>query len=224
MKKLVKKLLFGNDSIQTIKAGIGKGLKMKIDVSSKAQRVLGLDEREIQKPFADYAKKCTHFFDIGASDGYYSLLYRKYNKNGKIFMFEAQDRFKAEQEEHFKMNAFEINYKHFAKFVSNTNDSTNISIDTLFTETNQKLLFKIDVDGGEMEVFKGMITTIQNNNCFFVVETHTKQLEIDCIKFVENLGYKTRIIDAAWYRTFVPEERPIEHNRWFVAENKDRCD
>ena len=80
MKKLVKKIIFGDSQIQTIKGGIGKGLKMNIDVSSKAQRIIGLDEREIQKPFMNYSKNCNYFFDIGASDGYYSLLYRKYRE------------------------------------------------------------------------------------------------------------------------------------------------
>lgn len=220
MKKFIKGVLFGNGPIQTIKGGIGKGLKMKIDVSSKAQRVIGLDEREIQKPFADYAKKSDCFFDIGASDGYYSLLFRKFNKNASIYMFEAQERFKEEQIEHFNMNNFPINYHHFAKFVSDKNDAQNISIDKLYTEKGKTLLFKIDVDGGEMDVLNGMTETIKNNKCLFVIETHSKQLELDCIQFLEKLGYSTKIIDQGWYRSIVPEERPTEHNRWFVAEKK----
>lgn len=217
MKKIIKKLFFDNSPIQTIKGGIGKGLKMKIDISSKAQRVIGLDEREIQKPFRDYSRTCDYFFDIGASDGYYSLLYRKYNPSGTIYMFEAQTKFKVEQEEHFKLNGFKIDYHHYDKFVSNLNDDKNISIDTLFHEKNKPLLFKIDVDGGEMDVLNGMKNTAVNNTCFFVIETHTKQLEIDCVKFLQDLGYKTKIIDQGWYRTFVKEDRPIEHNRWFIA-------
>jgi len=218
MKTFVKKLLFGNKPTQIIKAGVAKGLKMNIDISGKAQRILGLDEREIQSFFEKYAKKCSHFFDIGASDGYYSLIYRKYNKKGVIHMFEAQERFKQEQEDHFKMNNFELNYKYYSKFVSNKNDEKNLSIDDIFKEKNAAILFKIDVDGGEMDVLKGMTNTLSNNKCFFIIETHTKQLEIDCIEFVQKHGYKAKIIDAAWYRTFIPEERPIEHNRWFVAE------
>lgn len=217
MKKLIKKLIFGDSQIQTIKGGIGKGLKMNIDVSSKAQRIIGLDEREIQKPFMDYAKKCNYFFDIGASDGYYSLLYRKYNPTGTIYMFEAQTKFKIEQEEHFKLNGFKIDYHHYDKFVSNFDNDKNVSVDTLFQEKNKIVLFKIDVDGGEMDVLNGMKNTAINNNCYFVIETHTKQLEIDCIKFLHDLGYKTKVIDQGWYRTFVKEDRPIEHNRWFIA-------
>lgn len=220
MKKLIKSILFGNGEIQTIKGGIGKGLKMKIDVANKAQRVIGLDEREIQKPFADYAEKSDCFFDIGASDGYYSLLFRKHNKKADIYLFEAQERFKEEQVKHFELNNFPVNYHHFAKYVSNKNDDQNVSIDQLYKEKGKTLLFKIDVDGGEVDVLNGMIETIKNNNCLFVIETHSKQLEIDCIQFLEKLNYSTKIIDQGWYRSFLPEERPTAHNRWFTAIKK----
>src|SRR4051812_10087730 len=114
MKKTIKKILFGNHKIQRIKAGIGKGIQMNIDVTNKAQRVLGLDEFEIQGVVKEYSKKARYFFDIGASDGYYSLLYRNHNKNGIIYMFEAQERFKAEISENFLLNSFPINYHHFS--------------------------------------------------------------------------------------------------------------
>ena len=217
MKKQLKKIVFGSNPIQRIKAGIAKGIKMNIDINSKSQRVLGLDEREIQKAFKEYSKMATHFFDIGGSDGYYSLIYRKFNPSGVIYNFEAQEHFKKEQVVHFNMNSFNPIQFQFSKFVSDLNDDKNISIDELFKETNQKLLFKIDVDGGEMDVLNGMHNTIKNNRCYFIIETHSLQLEMDCIKFLENYGYKTTLIDVAWYRKFVPEDRPTEHNRWFTA-------
>lgn len=217
MKQLIKKILFGDTPIQTIKAGIGKGLKMHIDVSSKTQRIIGLDELEIQKPFEKYSKLSSYFFDIGASDGYYSLLYRKFNSEGMIYLFEAQTRFKIEQEEHFRLNGFKIDYQHYDKFVSNLDNDKNISIDTLFQKKNETLFFKIDVDGGELDVLNGMKNTAIQNNCYFIIETHTKQLEIDCLNFLQALGYKTKIIDQGWYRVFIKENRPIEHNRWFLA-------
>jgi hypothetical protein len=220
MKKQLKKIVFGSKPIQRIKAGIAKGIKMNIDINSKSQRVLGLDEREIQKAFKEYSKMATHFFDIGGSDGYYSLIYRKFNPSGVIYNFEAQEHFKKEQVEHFNMNSFNPIQFQFSKFVSDLNDDKNISIDELFKETNQKLLFKIDVDGGEMDVLNGMQETIKNNTCYFIIETHSVQLEKDCLKFLENCGYKTTLIDVAWYRKFVPEDRPTEHNRWFTAIQK----
>ena len=59
---------------------------------------------------------------------------------------------------------------------SNLDNDKNVSVDTLFPEKDKTILFKIDVDGGEMDVLNGMKNTAINNNCYFVIETHTKQL------------------------------------------------
>jgi hypothetical protein len=218
MKKMIKNLLFGKKDVQRIRAGIGKGLFMKIDVSNKSQRIIGLDEYEIQEVFKKYSEKARYFFDIGASDGYYSLLFRKHNKEGVIFMFEAQDRFKSEISENFSLNKFPVNYHHFSKFASDKSDENNVTIDSLFTENGERLLFKIDVDGGEEVVLKGMEKTAKNNKCLFVIETHSRELEKSCISFLKNNGYSFKIIDPTWFRLFLPEERVIAHNRWLVAE------
>jgi hypothetical protein len=219
VKKFIKSIFVKDDAIQTIKFGAAKGIRMHIDTTSKTQRVLGLDEKEIQKPFVLFAKKCAVFFDIGGSDGYYSLIYRKHNPNGVIYNFEAQERFQREQKEHFALNNFSPINHSFSKFVSDKDDSNHLKLDSIFNESGKNLLFKIDVDGGELDVLKGMVETIKNNSCYFIIETHSQQLERDCIDFLQEKGFKTKIIDTGWYRTFVPENRPIEHNRWFVASN-----
>ena len=207
--------------MREIKFGIAKGIKMQIDANSKAQRILGLDEKEIQAAFKKYSLKAEYFFDIGASDGYYSLIYKKLNRAGKIFAFEVKEDLTAEMEKNFSINNFDFkDVTLIKKFVSNVDDEKHVSIDTAFTHKNKNLFFKIDVDGGEMDVLNGLKNTIANNNCFFVIETHTKKLEEDCIAFIENCGYATTIIGNAFWRAIVPEDRPIEHNRWFSAHKK----
>jgi hypothetical protein len=218
MKKAIKNILFGTGTVQRIKAGIGKDLLMNIDVSNKAQRILGLDEFEIQEFVRTYSRRAECFFDIGASDGYYSLLFRKHNENGTIFMFEAQNRFKYEISENFSLNNFPTNYHHFPKFASDRMDDDNITLDSVFHENKKVLFFKIDVDGAEELVLKGMQKTLKNNHCLFIIETHSKELEENCIAFLSAHGYSIRIIDHAWFRLFLPEERVIEHNRWLIAE------
>jgi hypothetical protein len=222
MKKIIKKLLIGSEAKnQVIKFGIAKGIKMQIDVNSKAQRVFGLDEREIQKVFKEFSGKSNYFFDIGSSDGYYSLIYKKLAPQGKIFAFEVKEDLTREMEDNFKTNSF--NYADVTltkKFVSDKNDASNTTIDSIFNLKDQSLLFKIDVDGGEADVLNGIKNTLLNNTCFFIIETHTAELEKDCLAFLEKAGYKTTIIDNAFWRSIIPENRPIEHNRWFSAYKK----
>jgi hypothetical protein len=222
MKKLLKKLMFNDspDHLHAIKYGVAKGLKMRIDIYSKSQRILGLDEAEIQGYFKEYSQKCSHFFDIGASDGYYALIYRKYNPTGQMYLFDANLRFHAEQIENFRINGFKTDFKQIAKFVSEAESSDSIRIDQFFTGKHQNVFFKVDVDGGELSVLKGAKEVIASNNCFFIIETHSKQLEDDCIHFLEALGYETKIIKQAFWRVVIPEQRPIEHNQWFIATKK----
>jgi hypothetical protein len=42
------------------------------------------------------------------------------------------------------------------------------------------------------------------------------------MEFLERLGYTCRVIKNAWWRLLIPEQRPIEHNRWFIAEKRMR--
>jgi len=217
MKKTIKKILFGDGvTLRKILFGKAKGIKMYIDAGNKTQRILGTDENEIQSCFVDFSKKCNHFFDIGASDGYYGLFYKKYNPKGQAYLFDSDVRFEKIQKEHFQLNSINEGVHSYYKYVSNVNDDTNITVDS-FNLKDENIFLKIDVDGAELIVLEGIQKTLKTNNCFLIVETHSAQLEKDCQLFLEKLGYKFRVIDNAWWRIMLPERRPIAHNRWFES-------
>ena len=46
----------------------------------------------------------------------------------------------------------------------------------------------------------GAMTTLREMDCLLVIETHSLELERDCIATLKDLGYQTRIIDHGWYR------------------------
>lgn len=221
MKKLIKKLLFGNSpQYFTIRFGIGKGIKMKIDPSHKSQRIIGLDEFEIHTPFKLFARNSSAFVDIGSSDGYYGLIYKKYNPSGSIVSCEAQSHFEAEQRKNYEINKLDLkdNFYFHSSFIGSVNSNKTISIDSLVKKYSLKDIFlKIDIDGGELEALKGAAETLKNNSCMLIVETHSQQLEKDCIALLENIGYQCKIIPNAALRKLIPERRIIEHNRWLTA-------
>ncbi|HTQ29205.1 MAG TPA: FkbM family methyltransferase [Puia sp.] len=221
MKKFLKKILFGQENREMIICyGLARNIRMNIDPRSKTQRLLGLDEREIQKTFKTFARASEIFVDIGASDGYYGLMYYKLHPDGEIYLFDAGYAFAAEQKMNFERNGFSTNRLHnISKYVCDYSDETHAALDTLLEQEPGVIFLKIDVDGGEMEVLKGVTKVLGTRTCKLIIETHSKELEDQCLSLLLQLGYRTAIIPNAWWRFFVPEERPIAHNRWLRAEN-----
>ena len=50
-----------------------------------------------------------------------------------------------------------------------------------------------------------------------LIETHSIALERDCCSYLQSCGYNTKIVPNAWWRSMIPEQRPLDHNRWLWA-------
>src|SRR5437764_713661 len=99
---LIKHLLFGKGLQQRkIILGKAKGIWLYVDPIYNLQRLTGAYEHEILGSFVNWAKKSNCFFDIGAFDGYYSLIYKKYNPAGEVYLFESNKNLEALQQKHF---------------------------------------------------------------------------------------------------------------------------
>lgn len=68
----------------------------------------------------------------------------------------------------------------------------------------------------------GARNLLKNNSCSVIIETHTKALEEQCDTFLKSIGYSTKIVKLAWFRSIIPEHRSLEHNRWLIAEMNDQ--
>jgi hypothetical protein len=80
---------------------------------------------------------------------------------------------------------------------------------------------KIDVEGGELQVLKGMrntlISCLHSRSLCLIVEVHSPELELNCTKYLAELGYVVDLIPNARWRLIWPEFRPIGHDRWIIA-------
>ncbi len=219
MKKIIKRLFFGKGiQERKIKFGVARGIKMKINLEHKIQRYLGLEEREVQSWFKKFAPETSVFVDIGASDGFYGLVYYKLNSEGQQYLCDAIVAYADEQRANFRLSGFSLEKINIvSRFIGDATTDTHISLDELLKSAPGNVFLKIDVDGGELSVLKGVQQVLRSRNCKIVVETHSKQLEEDCTAYLQQLGYKTKIIPNAWWRLFIPELRPMDHNRWFSA-------
>lgn len=222
MKLFVKRLLFGDQpSFRKIKFGVASGIVMKIDPLNKVQRLIGLDEFEILSYFKNFSTRYDNFLDIGSSDGFYSLIYRKYNREGRIFSCEASAAFYEEQILNFEKNNFTTAdaFTFIPLYIGNTDSDNSASIDTIASKNDIKsAVLKIDIEGSELVALKGAEKLLRDQSSSLIIETHSLELERQCIDFLKNLNYSCKVIRNSAVRDIFPETRNIEHNRWLVSE------
>jgi FkbM family methyltransferase len=248
MKEALKFALLGEPGVRErkIRLGLLRDLNFHVDTSNKAMRLVGLDEREIASHLRFLAGNAKCAIDVGASDGWYSLFCASLPTIDAVYAFEPSAELNAVFEDNFRVNAaaFRTKTALIKKFVGceegGVRQTHSIDLDrpnpnlikTLFSEVDtfctvdtellhlaRPVLFKIDVDGGELDVLKGARQTLSSGDASLIVETHTPELESRCVKYLEKIGYRTTIVKNGWYRAVVPETRPIAHNRWFIATN-----
>ena len=223
LKTIVKRALLGpsGDMPRDVQRGLLRGLRFHVDTGIKSQRLLGLEEREIAAAASEFAIRAASALDIGANDGWYSLFFASRPNIQKVYAFEPVAQLGRRLEENLALNGSAVRAKVslVSKFVGAKDEGDWCSVDgSLPSALPEPILFKIDVDGGEMDVLRGAGRTLSQARCFVVLETHSVELERDCQAFLRDHGYVVRLIKNGWYRKLVPESRIIPHNRWLLAE------
>jgi hypothetical protein len=83
----------------------------------------------------------------------------------------------------------------------------------LLKDNPQPSFVKVDVDGRELEVLESAKDHPGLNQTLWVVETHSMELEQDCIDWFSVRGFRPRIVAAAWCRLTIQELRQLPQNR-----------
>ncbi len=216
MRQFLKQLVFGKECRpRTVRFGLGRGLRLITDPRHDVQRILGLLEPEIARYFRQFGSHCKSFCDVGASNGWYSLVVRKLNPTATIFACEPEPTRADEFSENGRLNGFQVDRQF--QWISELIGMNHTRLDKLLSTAEEPVLIKIDVEGAELDVLESGRNILERKVTQLIVETHSLDLEKRCIEFLARLGYQSRIIGQAWWRFAVPETRPIPHNRWFVA-------
>lgn len=215
MRKLIKSLLFNYNGINRIRFGVSRGMMTKYDPDNRSQHLLGLYEREIYNFLKSAIDKASALIDIGANDGYYALAFLKF-PNKKITLCEPGES-KSDLLANLSLNGF-TNEKHFKlveDFVGRSVSPGYVSLNELI-HSGQSTFILIDVDGGELEIVEGFHHRPEDK-VEWLIETHSLELEQGVIRCLTENGYRCEIISSAWWRFFLPEQRPLPHNRWLFA-------
>jgi FkbM family methyltransferase len=229
-----------------------KEFKILINSSSniieKNLLIYGVYEEDILKLIRKKLKEGDVFLDIGANIGYHSLFASKIvGKAGQVYSFEPVKETFEILKKNIQINKFN-NIKPFNYGVSNKNGKTKIFFDKsdfgrsslLYGDSNsveeielikldtffggKKIDFvKIDVEGEEFNVIKGMEEIIKNNKNIKIIlefspiiykKKNKKTLEY-CLKFLnylENLNFKLSEIKGS-------DLKKIKNKRKFIKNN-----
>jgi precorrin-6B methylase 2 len=221
VKAKLKTMLLGSPGVRPrkIRAGLLRGLFFNVDTACKSSRLVGLDEREIAGATCRLAGEVKIAFDIGANDGWYTLFFASRPNIERVYAFEASAQICPALEANFGLNDPALRAKLCLsnKMVGNSTAPEWCRLDDTVADLPGPALFKIDVEGGELDVLKGARNLLSKSGNRLIIETHTADLERDCIAYLTELGYQTSIVKNGWYRLLFPEARSIPHNRWLLA-------
>ena len=186
---------------------------------SQSQLYLGLFERETCCWLNHLSEGITTAIDIGVTHGEYTLYILLKTKATKVFAFDPNVETARILDENLRLNgmANSERLEVSSKLVGGSDTEQEIRLDSLAVSIVAPCLVKMDVDGAEEQILKGAKLFNELQGIRWLIETHSRELEIACQSILSAAGLQTKIIHNEWWRVFVPELRPIEHNRWLAA-------
>jgi FkbM family methyltransferase len=224
-RSLKKTLLPKGLAPRRILAGELKGFRMMLDLQEDTQVWRGVYERALQEWVREQVKPKSVCLDVGAAEGWASLLLAKYASEGNVYAFEPSNR-GALIEEMFRLNAdrklaalqvvnaFVGNPSVGVESLEGTHAIPTLSIDAFFAmhPLNACDVIKIDVDGPEVEVLDGAAGVIRRYKPKMCIEIHSREAFDDVNARLAKWGYTTFV-------TYPPrhEHRPIEFNPMIFA-------
>jgi len=151
--------------------------------------IRGKDLREIyEQKIYDFFKvgKNDMVYDVGASCGEYAILCAK--NGAECLAFELrEDAFKI-MHKNIKLNNFGNKIKVYLEKIDDKN-----TLDFYFNKTKKApTLIKIDIEGDELKALNGSIKILKKYHPRIILETHSKELERDCLDFLFKFNYRIK--------------------------------
>ena len=202
LKGVLKSLLPSGTRYRRLHFGPASGAVMPIDFAHQTRVYFGLYERELAEWYRRLLRPGMKAFDIGAADGYCSLLINRLTR-GPVTAFECGDTERLR-----------------ATFAANSPDLRAIQAlvgsELPLDEASRRYFFpdfiKIDTEGAEADILESGPQTLERKPVL-IIEVHGVDKERRCIDLLRST-YRIEIVDRT---RFFPEYRPMEHNRWLVC-------
>lgn len=210
-------LLIPQNKVVSILSGPLKGKKWIVG-SHNHSAWLGTYENSQTSIFA---KKCAGkavLWDLGAHAGYYTLLFKTINTDSAVFAFEPSENNTKYFEEHLNFNNLH-NIKLFKNAVSNEEGilkfargnsvggklseggDMTVSVVMLSKLLKEQAIefpdiIKMDIEGAEFKVLQDLKPhLLSKKKPIIFLSTHGKNVQEQCLKLMETLGYKITPLD-----------------------------
>ena len=188
---------------------------MYLDLQSQLQRLLGLDERELMQPMRELIARSRTLVDVGANDGYYTLAFL--GSHADLIVSCEPGPAWEQIVGNAKANGYLVGDRFQIIRDAIGNSEGCVPLAELVRGKAEPIFVKVDVDGSEHDVLQSAEGCLAGMDLSWIVEIHSNELEQACLDWLRQHEFKTRIIDHAWWRVFIPELRPRELNRWILA-------
>ncbi len=223
-KELIKALLFRpGDHEHSVLGGALKGMRFRFDLRADTQRWRGIHERPLQRWLRRHVEPGSTCLDIGAADGYYTLLMAKLaGPSGSVHAFEPSPLCERITE-HVKLNCERhalapVNaHRLFVAAEAAHARAPSTTVDELVRRESLERVdvVKVDVDGAEGEVVHGAAETLERFRPHVFVEVHSRALLEEVRDALAGYGYPLRLEPPASY-----EYRPIEYNVFLFSDGR----
>ncbi len=198
--------------------GVGRGLVMEVDFDRDARFWLGLYEVELARHVRELCVPGTSSFDLGSESGYYALVFAR-RSGGRALAVEADATTCERLRRNVVANAslsqrIDVLEARVARLTDAATGA--VSIDDLAYREGGFVpdLVKMDVEGSEVAALRGAQRLLAERKPHVIIETHSKDLDAGCRWLLEDHGYTTQTVEP---RSWMPEVRTLEFNRWLVA-------
>lgn len=192
---------------------------MDLSLRTEMQLYLGLFEKETHAWLSRLSKGIMTAIDIGVAYGEYTLYFLSKTQAKRVFAFEPDISLFPYFYKNLKLNELDqsmrLEISH--RFLGVSDTEQTIRLDSLANSIQAPCFIKMDVDGAEEEILAGARKINGLPDMRWLIETHSKDLEVACEEILRASGFQTRIVPNAPWRAVVPEQRPIEQNRWLAA-------
>jgi precorrin-6B methylase 2 len=217
--RVIKKFIRPGRRPRTVRWGLYRGITLQLDLHCEFQNYFGLYECETFSAIRSLAEGCRGFLDLGAAKGELSIYFLRRREIERIVAVEPSDDEIMLFQSNLVLNAMQGDSRlHIHHGFAGEGESGRWkTLDELGASLPSPMFMKIDIDGPEAEVLQTGLTLLRDKDCRLLIETHSLEAESGCLKCLKDMGYTTEIINPASWRRFLPEHRPIKHNRWLTA-------